>query len=32
MKLRDQSGVGGEGSRCGIEDFTEIKYICLGGV
>ncbi|MDA9440600.1 succinate-semialdehyde dehydrogenase [Bradyrhizobium sp. CCBAU 51745] len=27
-----QSGVGREGSRYGIEDFTEIKYVCLGGL
>jgi succinate-semialdehyde dehydrogenase / glutarate-semialdehyde dehydrogenase len=32
MKLTDQSGVGREGSRYGIEDFTEIKYVCLGGL
>lgn len=27
-----QSGLGREGSRYGIEDFTELKYVCLGGV
>ncbi|MBI5321832.1 NAD-dependent succinate-semialdehyde dehydrogenase [Bradyrhizobium sp.] len=27
-----QSGVGREGSRYGIEDFTELKYVCLGGI
>lgn len=27
-----QSGLGREGSRYGIEDFTEIKYLCLGGI
>lgn len=27
-----QSGVGREGSRYGIEEFTEIKYVCLGGL
>ena len=25
-----QSGVGREGSRYGLEDFTEMKYMCLG--
>ncbi len=27
-----QSGLGREGSRYGIDDFLEIKYICLGGM
>lgn len=27
-----QSGLGREGSRYGIEDYLEIKYVCLGGV
>ncbi len=26
------SGLGREGSRYGIDDFIEIKYVCLGGV
>ncbi|EUB99181.1 succinic semialdehyde dehydrogenase [Rhizobium sp. CF080] len=26
------SGLGREGSRYGIEEFTEIKYVCLGGI
>jgi len=26
------SGLGREGSRYGIEDFLEIKYLCLGGI
>ena len=26
------SGLGREGSRHGIEDFLELKYVCLGGV
>lgn len=26
------SGLGREGSRHGIEEFTEIKYVCLGGI
>ncbi|MDR3472927.1 MAG: NADP-dependent succinate-semialdehyde dehydrogenase [Devosia sp.] len=27
-----QSGLGREGSKYGIEEFTEIKYLCLGGI
>lgn len=27
-----QSGLGREGSRYGIEDYLEIKYVCLGGI
>jgi len=27
-----QSGLGREGSKYGIEDYLEIKYICLGGI
>lgn len=27
-----ESGMGREGSKYGIEDFIEIKYVCLGGV
>jgi len=27
-----QSGLGREGSRYGIEEFVEIKYLCIGGV
>ncbi len=27
-----ESGIGREGSRYGILDYTEIKYLCLGGV
>lgn len=27
-----ESGMGREGSKYGIEDFTEIKYICMGGL
>ncbi|ODT68638.1 MAG: succinate-semialdehyde dehydrogenase (NADP(+)) [Pelagibacterium sp. SCN 63-23] len=26
------SGLGREGSRYGIEEFTELKYVCLGGI
>ena len=27
-----QSGLGREGSKYGIEEFLEIKYLCLGGM
>ena len=27
-----QSGLGREGSRYGIEEYLEIKYVCLGGM
>lgn len=27
-----QSGLGREGSKYGVDDYTEIKYICLGGI
>jgi succinate-semialdehyde dehydrogenase/glutarate-semialdehyde dehydrogenase len=27
-----QSGIGREGSRHGIEEYLEIKYLCLGGI
>jgi len=27
-----ESGLGREGSKYGIEDFVEIKYVCLGGI
>jgi succinate-semialdehyde dehydrogenase/glutarate-semialdehyde dehydrogenase len=27
-----QSGLGREGSRFGIEEYLEIKYVCLGGL
>jgi succinate-semialdehyde dehydrogenase/glutarate-semialdehyde dehydrogenase len=27
-----ESGIGREGSRYGIEDYLEIKYLCLGGI
>jgi succinate-semialdehyde dehydrogenase/glutarate-semialdehyde dehydrogenase len=27
-----QSGIGREGSRYGIEEFVEVKYLCFGGV
>jgi succinate-semialdehyde dehydrogenase/glutarate-semialdehyde dehydrogenase len=28
----NQSGLGREGSRCGLDDYTELKYVCLGGL
>ena len=27
-----ESGIGREGSKYGIEDFLEIKYLCIGGI
>ena len=27
-----ESGNGREGSKHGLEDYTEMKYICLGGL
>jgi succinate-semialdehyde dehydrogenase/glutarate-semialdehyde dehydrogenase len=27
-----QSGLGREGSKYGIEDYTEVKYVCIGGI
>jgi succinate-semialdehyde dehydrogenase/glutarate-semialdehyde dehydrogenase len=27
-----QSGLGREGSKYGIEEFLETKYVCLGGL
>lgn len=27
-----QSGIGREGSKYGIEDYLEIKYICMGNM
>jgi succinate-semialdehyde dehydrogenase/glutarate-semialdehyde dehydrogenase len=27
-----ESGIGREGSKYGIEDYTEIKYLCVGGI
>jgi succinate-semialdehyde dehydrogenase/glutarate-semialdehyde dehydrogenase len=26
------SGLGREGSKYGIEDYLEVKYLCMGGV
>jgi succinate-semialdehyde dehydrogenase/glutarate-semialdehyde dehydrogenase len=27
-----ESGIGREGSKYGIDDFLELKYVCLGGL
>lgn len=27
-----QSGLGREGSKYGIEDYLEVKYVCMGGI
>jgi succinate-semialdehyde dehydrogenase/glutarate-semialdehyde dehydrogenase len=27
-----ESGIGREGSKYGIEDFLEVKYLCMGGI
>ena len=27
-----ESGIGREGSKYGIEDFLEVKYVCMGGI
>ena len=27
-----QSGSGREGSKHGLHDYTDIKYVCIGGV
>jgi len=27
-----ESGIGREGSRYGVDDFVEIKYLCMGGI
>lgn len=27
-----QSGLGREGSKYGIEEYIEIKYVCMGGI
>ena len=27
-----QSGIGREGSKYGVEDYVEVKYICMGGI
>ena len=27
-----ESGIGREGSKYGLDDFVEIKYLCMGGI
>jgi succinate-semialdehyde dehydrogenase/glutarate-semialdehyde dehydrogenase len=27
-----ESGIGREGSKYGIEEFPEVKYLCMGGI
>ena len=27
-----ESGIGREGSKYGIDDYVELKYLCLGGL
>jgi acyl-CoA reductase-like NAD-dependent aldehyde dehydrogenase len=27
-----KSGIGREGSRYGIEEYLDVKYLCLGGI
>jgi succinate-semialdehyde dehydrogenase/glutarate-semialdehyde dehydrogenase len=27
-----ESGTGREGSKYGIEDYLELKYLCMGGI
>jgi len=27
-----ESGIGREGSKYGIEEFLEVKYLCMGGL
>ena len=27
-----ESGIGREGSKYGLDDYLEIKYLCIGGV
>ena len=27
-----ESGIGREGSKYGIDEFVEIKYLCMGGI
>ncbi|MEP6944066.1 MAG: aldehyde dehydrogenase family protein, partial [Betaproteobacteria bacterium] len=27
-----QSGLGREGSKYGIDEYVEIKYVCMGGI
>jgi len=27
-----ESGIGREGSKYGIDEFIEVKYLCMGGI
>jgi len=27
-----ESGTGREGSKYGLDDYTEMKYLCMGGI
>ena len=27
-----QSGIGREGSKYGVDDYLDIKYLCMGGI
>jgi succinate-semialdehyde dehydrogenase / glutarate-semialdehyde dehydrogenase len=27
-----ESGIGREGSKYGLEEFMEVKYVCMGGL
>jgi succinate-semialdehyde dehydrogenase/glutarate-semialdehyde dehydrogenase len=27
-----ESGIGREGSKYGVEEFLEVKYLCMGGI
>ena len=27
-----ESGTGREGSKYGLDDYTELKYVCIGGI
>jgi len=27
-----QSGLGREGSKYGIDEYVEVKYVCMGGI
>ncbi|MDP6407693.1 MAG: hypothetical protein QF797_21060 [Alphaproteobacteria bacterium] len=30
--IMKESGIGREGSKYGIEEFLEVKYLCMGGI
>jgi hypothetical protein len=31
-QLNEKSGIGREGSKYGVEEFLEVKYLCMGGI